>query len=42
MTENIMGVPSSFGLDQHGLRNLNMSYWNLTTGALVERIISRR
>ena len=42
MTENIMGVASSYGLDKQGMRNLNMSYWNLTTGALVERIISRR
>ncbi len=42
MTENIMGVPSNYGLDKQGMRNLNMSYWNLTTGALVERIISRR
>ena len=42
MTENIMGVASHYGLNEHGLRNLNMSYWNLTTPALVERIISRR
>jgi phosphoenolpyruvate carboxykinase (ATP) len=42
MTINKMGLPSSFGVDQQGLRNLNMSYWNLTTPALVERIVSRR
>jgi phosphoenolpyruvate carboxykinase (ATP) len=42
MTQNIMGVPSHYGLDQQGLRNLNMTYWNLTTPALVERIVARR
>ena len=42
MTINKMGLPSNFGVDQQGLRNLNMSYWNLTTPALVERIVSRR
>ena len=42
MTENNMGVPSSTGLNKQGMRNLNMTYWNLTTCALVERIISRR
>jgi phosphoenolpyruvate carboxykinase (ATP) len=42
MTQNKMGIASNYGLKEHGLRNLNMSYWNLTTPALVERIISRR
>jgi len=42
MTTNQMGVASSYGLEHHGLRNLNMSYWNLTTPALVERIVARR
>jgi len=42
MTGNVMGIPSQYGLDQQGLRNLNMSYWNLTTPALVERIVARR
>ena len=42
MTTNKMGQPSEFGLEQQGMRNLNMSYWNLTTPALVERIVSRR
>ncbi|MBN1146736.1 MAG: phosphoenolpyruvate carboxykinase (ATP) [Anaerolineales bacterium] len=37
-----MGVASHYDLDQHGLRNLNMAYWTLTTGALVERIVARR
>jgi hypothetical protein len=39
---NIMGTASSYGLDRHGLHNLNMEYWSLTTPALVERIVSRR
>ncbi len=39
---NVMGTPSRFGLDHHGLHNLNMEYWNLPTPALVERIGSRR
>jgi phosphoenolpyruvate carboxykinase (ATP) len=39
---NVMGIPSSFGLENHGLRNLNMEYWNMTTPALVERVVSRR
>ena len=39
---NIMGSPSNFGLENHGLQNLNMQYWTLTTPALVERIVSRR
>lgn len=39
---NTMGIPSNYGLSNHGLRNLNMEYWTLCTPALVERIISRR
>ena len=39
---NIMGIASKYGLENHGLRNLNMEYWTLTTAALVERIVSRR
>ena len=39
---NVMGTPSNYGLENHGLRNLNMEYWNMTTPALVERIVSRR
>lgn len=42
MTGNVMGIPSHYGLEQHGLRNLNMSYWNLSTPALIERIVARR
>jgi phosphoenolpyruvate carboxykinase (ATP) len=39
---NVMGVPSQYDLENHGLRNLNMVYWTLPTSALVERIVSRR
>ena len=39
---NVMGSPSEYDLDHHGLRNLNMQYWTLSTPALVERIVSRR
>ncbi|MCI0521371.1 MAG: phosphoenolpyruvate carboxykinase (ATP) [Chloroflexi bacterium] len=39
---NVMGTASSYGLENHGLHNLNMEYWTLTTPALVERIVSRR
>lgn len=42
MTLNKMGIPSNYDLGNHGLRNLNMSYWTLTTGALLERIVTRR
>jgi phosphoenolpyruvate carboxykinase (ATP) len=42
MTANKMGIASNFDLIEHGLRNLNMVYWTLTTGALVERIVARR
>lgn len=39
---NIMGIASKHGLDNHGLRNLSMEYWTLTTPALIERIVSRK
>ena len=42
MTANKMGIPSNYGLENHGLRYLNMSYWTLSTGALIERIVTRR
>jgi len=42
MTSNAMGIIGNYGLNEHGLRNINMVYWNLSTGALVERIVSRR
>ncbi len=42
MTQNKMGIASDYDVTAHGLRNLNMVYWNLTTGALIERIVTRR
>jgi phosphoenolpyruvate carboxykinase (ATP) len=34
--------PSRFGLDRHGLRNVNTAYWNLGTAQLLEHAIQRR
>jgi len=34
--------PSRFGLDRHGLHNLNTAYWNLGTAQLLEHAIQRR
>jgi phosphoenolpyruvate carboxykinase (ATP) len=39
---NVMGHPSSYGLENHGLQNLNMEYWTLPTPPLIERVVSRR
>ncbi|HEX9013476.1 MAG TPA: phosphoenolpyruvate carboxykinase (ATP), partial [Anaerolineaceae bacterium] len=39
---NVMGTPSKYGLENHGLQNLNMEYWTLPTPALIERVVSRR
>ena len=33
---------SKYGLDNHGIQNVNMVYWNLTTSALFEEAIRRR
>ncbi len=41
MTGNVMGTPSRFDLSNHGLTNLNMTYWTLPSPALVERIVQR-
>ncbi len=35
-------LKSDYGLANHGLRNLNMVYWNLPTEALYEEVIFRR
>jgi len=38
-----LGVnPSHYGLDRHGIQNVNQAYWNLGTAALVENAIRRR
>ncbi|MEO6725911.1 MAG: phosphoenolpyruvate carboxykinase [Blastocatellia bacterium] len=33
--------PSSFGLENHGITNINNAYWNLTTAELYEHSIKR-
>ncbi len=33
---------SHFGLDNHGLTNLNEVYWNLPAPTLYEKILTRR
>lgn len=39
---DVVGLPSRFGLEAHGLNNLNREYWNMTTAALVEESVKRR
>jgi phosphoenolpyruvate carboxykinase (ATP) len=34
-------LPSRYGLDQHGIRNITIAYWNLGTAQLVEHAIRR-
>ncbi len=38
---NEMGTPSKYGLENHGLRNLNMVYWTLSTPSLIEQAVAR-
>jgi phosphoenolpyruvate carboxykinase (ATP) len=33
--------PSHFGLQQHGIRNINIAYWNLGTAQLLEKAVER-
>ncbi len=33
--------PSSYGLENHGLKNINHAYWNLSAGELYEHVIRR-
>ncbi|MDR3573181.1 MAG: phosphoenolpyruvate carboxykinase (ATP) [Anaerolineaceae bacterium] len=35
------GIPSWYGLEKHGLSELNREYWNLGPSALVEQIVRR-
>jgi phosphoenolpyruvate carboxykinase (ATP) len=35
-------VSSTFGLENHGIRNVNGVYWNLSTAQLYEEIVRRR
>ncbi len=39
---NAIGTPSAYGLEHHGIRNLDTVYWSLPSPALVERIVRRR
>src|SRR5664279_2321921 len=34
--------PSHFGLEHHGIRHINVAYWNLGTAQLLEHAIQRR
>jgi phosphoenolpyruvate carboxykinase (ATP) len=36
-----LGIPSVYGLEHHGLSDLNREYWNLGPSALVEQIVRR-
>lgn len=38
----VLGTPSQFGLENHGLTNLNSVYWNLSPADLVEHAIRRQ
>jgi len=42
MRDNHPEDHSHYGLENHGLSNLNDIYWNLNTGALYEQIVTRR
>jgi len=35
-------IQSQYGIENHGIRNVNKAYWNLTTAALYEEAIKRR
>jgi phosphoenolpyruvate carboxykinase (ATP) len=39
---SVLGSPSGYSLEEHGLTNLNVVYWTLPSAALVERILQRR
>ncbi len=36
------GIPSTFGLEHHGLINLRSVYWNLSPAALIEQSVQRQ
>jgi phosphoenolpyruvate carboxykinase (ATP) len=36
------GVPSQYGLDRHGIENVNVVYWNVSTPLLYEEALRRR
>ncbi len=39
---NSVGIASNFGLENHGIQNLNREYWNQSTAALIEESVKRR
>jgi len=41
MSDNVGRNPSHYGLENHGLRNLKVAYWNLPTSHLYEHIVLR-
>ncbi len=41
-TSDVGSRPSRFGLEQQGIRNINIAYWNLGASHLVEHAIQRR
>lgn len=38
---DVLGTPSQYGLEHHGLTNLKAAYWNLPAALLVEQVIGR-
>jgi hypothetical protein len=42
MQQGLGVYPSSYGVEHHGIRNVNTLFWNLRTAALVEQAIERR
>ena len=36
------GIKSQVGLDRHGVSNVNIVYWNLSTPLLYEEVLRRR
>ena len=39
--ENAGILPSRYGLQEHGIRNIRSAYWNLRTAQLVEHAVGR-
>ncbi len=39
---DMLGIPSEYGLEHHGLKNLKAAYWNLSSASLVEQVIGRK
>ncbi len=39
---DMLGIPSDYGLEHHGLKNLKAVYWNLSSALLVEQVVARK